>query len=99
MQLDLFLHGRDVMLQNDVVAALLQRDVVNGRKTLELFAAEFPRHEMLSPLSTLLDESFSLLTHMVFEAQRHSIAIRMRCRDFERVEQPRRFRFAFSPHN
>lgn len=57
-------------------------------------------HGTMSPfgrlygLSTLLDESIAVGHHMIFEAQRHSLSIRMRCQDFERVEQPRRFRFA-----
>lgn len=45
-------------------------------------------------LSTLLDDSFASDSHLIFEVQRHSLAIRMRCQDFERVERPRRFRFA-----
>ena len=31
---------------------------------------------------------------LVFEAHLHALAIRMRCRDFERLEQPRRLRLA-----
>jgi hypothetical protein len=54
MQLDLFTHGRDVMLQNDVVAALRERDVERGQKALERFAAEFPNRETIVPLKTLL---------------------------------------------
>ena len=45
-------------------------------------------------VTTLLDDSFAPSTELVFEAQRHSLAIRMNCRDFERVERPRRLRFA-----
>jgi hypothetical protein len=40
MQLDLFTHGRDVMLQNDVIAALRERDAASGRNALERFATE-----------------------------------------------------------
>jgi Ala-tRNA(Pro) deacylase len=45
-------------------------------------------------LTTLVDDSLEAETVMVFEAHVHGIAIRMRCRDFERLEKPRRFRFA-----
>ncbi len=55
MQLDLFMHGRDVMLQNDVIAALRDRDGFAGRKALADLTAEFPRHEILVPLKALLD--------------------------------------------
>ena len=45
-------------------------------------------------LTTLLEESLPLDATIVFESQRHAVAIRMACRDFVRLEQPRRFRFA-----
>lgn len=55
MQLDLFMHGRNVMLQNDVIAALRKRDAVAGRHALAVLAAEFPGEEILTPLTTLLN--------------------------------------------
>jgi Ala-tRNA(Pro) deacylase len=45
-------------------------------------------------LTTLLDASMAPDSTMVFEAGRHVEAIRMTCRDFERLERPRRFHFA-----
>ncbi len=45
-------------------------------------------------MKTLLDTSIALDSMMVFEAGRHVEAIRMTCRDFERLERPRRFPFA-----
>jgi len=45
-------------------------------------------------LCTLLDDSFAPSSQLIFEVQRHYLAIRMRCQDFEMVEQPRRFSFA-----
>ena len=54
MQLDLFSHGRDVMLQNDVAAALRKRNLEGARKALESFTAEFPHHETISLATTLL---------------------------------------------
>jgi Ala-tRNA(Pro) deacylase len=45
-------------------------------------------------LSTILDDAFDPEAIMVFEAHLHGVAIRMRCRDFERLERPRRFCFA-----
>jgi Ala-tRNA(Pro) deacylase len=45
-------------------------------------------------LQTLLDISFDPEVLLVFEAHQHAVAIRMPCRDFERLEKPRRFAFA-----
>ena len=45
-------------------------------------------------IPTILDDSLAADSPIVFEAHVHGIAIRMRCRDFERLEKPRRFRFA-----
>jgi Ala-tRNA(Pro) deacylase len=45
-------------------------------------------------LSTILDARFDPEAPIVFAAHTHAVAIRMRCRDFERLEQPRRFSFA-----
>ncbi len=45
-------------------------------------------------LATLLDESFEPDSIMVFEAHFHAMTIRMSCRDFERLEKPRRLDFA-----
>jgi Ala-tRNA(Pro) deacylase len=39
---------------------------------------------------SLLDNSFEADDLLVFEAHRHVISIRMHCRDFERLEKPRR---------
>jgi Ala-tRNA(Pro) deacylase len=47
-------------------------------------------------LTTLLDASIAPDSEMVFEAGRHVEAIRMTCRDYERLERPRRFHFARS---
>lgn len=44
-------------------------------------------------LTTLLDASIPPESTMVFEAGRHVEAIRMTCRDYERLECPRRFAF------
>jgi len=45
-------------------------------------------------LPSLLDDSFDPEAFLVFEAHLHAVAIRMRCRDFERLENPRRLSFA-----
>lgn len=55
MQLDLFMDGREVILQNDVIAALRARDAIAGRRALTTFATEFPAHEVIAPLSLLLE--------------------------------------------
>ena len=48
-------------------------------------------------LPTLLDDSFDPERALVFEAHSHALAIRLRCRDFERLEKPRRLRLASQP--
>jgi Ala-tRNA(Pro) deacylase len=48
----------------------------------------------LYDLPTLLDDSLDPGDVIVFEGHSHAEAIRMRCRDFERLERPRRLRFA-----
>jgi hypothetical protein len=55
MQLDLFTHSRDVMLQNDVIAALRERDVVKAQQALVVLTAEFPTHEIVGPMTMLLN--------------------------------------------
>jgi Ala-tRNA(Pro) deacylase len=45
-------------------------------------------------LTTLLDASLDADALIVFGAHLHAAAIRMRCRDFERLERPRRLAFA-----
>jgi Ala-tRNA(Pro) deacylase len=42
---------------------------------------------------TILEDSFTSEALLVFEAHQHALAIRMRCRDFERLEKPRRLAF------
>ncbi len=53
-----------------------------------------PPFGTLYGLPTLLDESIPPEAAMVFETHTHVQAIRLRCRDFERLERPRRLRFA-----
>jgi Ala-tRNA(Pro) deacylase len=48
----------------------------------------------LYSLPTILDESLEPDSVMVFEAHFHAVTIRMTCRDFERIEKPRRMNFA-----
>lgn len=45
-------------------------------------------------VTTLLEATLDPQTIIVFEAHLHSMAIRMRCRDFESLEHPRRLAFA-----
>src|SRR5438067_10767073 len=45
-------------------------------------------------LTTLLEASIAPDSEMIFEAGRHVESIRMTCRDFERLEKPRRIPFA-----
>jgi Ala-tRNA(Pro) deacylase len=53
-----------------------------------------PPFGTLYGLPTLLDEGLEADALIVFEVNTHAEAIRMRCRDFERLEQPVRLRFA-----
>ena len=45
-------------------------------------------------LRTLLEDRINPDDLIIFEAQQHHIAVRMLCRDFERLEKPMRCRFA-----
>jgi Ala-tRNA(Pro) deacylase len=53
-----------------------------------------PPFGTLYGLDTLLDDSISPDALMVFETHTHVEAIRLRCRDFESLERPRRLAFA-----
>lgn len=53
-QLDIFEHSRDTVLCNEVAAALEHRDSIGARSAWRAFAAEFPNHESLAPLSALV---------------------------------------------
>jgi len=54
-----------------------------------------PPFGSLYSLPTVLDDSLSPDTLMVFEANTHGEAIRMLCRDYERLVKPQRLRFSF----
>jgi Ala-tRNA(Pro) deacylase len=45
-------------------------------------------------LPTILEATISLDATIVFEAQRHAVAIRMFCRDYVKLEHPERLAFA-----
>ncbi len=48
-------------------------------------------------LETLLEDALDPDALIVFESHMHAEAIRMRCGDYERLERPRRLRFARRP--
>lgn len=54
MQLDLFLHSREVILRNDALAAIQERYAQEGRAALAKLAAEYPGDTFLDPLEILL---------------------------------------------
>ena len=56
-----------------------------------------PPFGTLYGLKTLLDDAIAPDTLIVLETHTHVEAIRLRCRDFERLERPRRLRFASKP--
>jgi Ala-tRNA(Pro) deacylase len=70
--------------------------------TLDELYAYFPDCEygalmpfgQLYGLTTLLEATIPLDETIVFEAQRHAVAIRMQCRDFVNLEHPERLAFA-----
>jgi len=53
-----------------------------------------PPFGMLYGLPTLLEDMLASDAVLVFEGNTHVEAIRLRCRDFERLAQPRRLHFA-----
>ena len=53
-----------------------------------------PPFGRLYGLPTLLEESIPPEAWLVFETHSHMEAVRIRCGDFERLERPRRLRFA-----
>jgi Ala-tRNA(Pro) deacylase len=53
-----------------------------------------PPFGALYGLPVVLDEMLSPESWIVFEGNSHVEAVRMRCRDFEELEKPRRLRFA-----
>jgi Ala-tRNA(Pro) deacylase len=53
-----------------------------------------PPFGTLYGLCTLLEETITPDTPLVFETHTHVQAVRLLCRDFERLERPRRLRFA-----
>src|SRR5919109_2309377 len=52
-QLDLFAHSRTVMLLNDLMDSILERDAAGVRKHLELLRAEAPGHPALNSFGSL----------------------------------------------
>jgi len=54
MQLDLFVHGRDVVLRNDALAALKSRGAVAAEAALAALRMEYPGDRLLGPMTTLL---------------------------------------------
>jgi Ala-tRNA(Pro) deacylase len=57
-----------------------------------------PPFGTLYGLPTVLDESIDRDRPLLFEGHAHGVAVRMRCRDFERHERPRRLAFARPGH-
>ena len=72
--------------------------VATGREVAEVFRdcewGVVPPFGTLYGLPTLLDDSIRPDAFIVIEAHTHVEAIRLRCADFERLEQPRRLAFA-----
>lgn len=66
-QFDLFRDGRDIVLRNDVIAALEKRDAVGARETLRRLTADYPKDTSAPALEILvqsLEQPFSpMLSH------------------------------------
>lgn len=74
MQLDIFEHSRDVMLRNDVVHALEQRDAAMARASWQALATECPQDPSLPSLLVLTEaiEARSQAAFRDHEALRHA---------------------------
>jgi|ERR1051325_780118 Ala-tRNA(Pro) deacylase len=48
-------------------------------------------------LSSILEATIPLDATIVFEAQRHAVAVKMQCRDYVSLERPERLHFACEP--
>lgn len=55
MQFDLFEHSRDVMLRNDALQALEQRDAAPARRALAALQTEYPAEPLLAALQALVN--------------------------------------------
>jgi hypothetical protein len=54
-QLDIFADSRDVMLRNDVLGALVQRDAALAQRRWDVLAAEYPHDPDLAAMRVLID--------------------------------------------
>jgi Ala-tRNA(Pro) deacylase len=79
--------GGTVRLANDLEIANVFRDCEWG---------VVPPFGVLYGLPTIMHETLDPDSMLIFESNTHFEAIRMRCRDFERLEKPRRLRFGVS---
>ncbi|MCY1263979.1 hypothetical protein D9M68_137960 [compost metagenome] len=74
-QLDLFEHSRDVMLRNDVLAALEQRNATAGREALLRLTSEYPNDALAPTLAMLV----GVLEHPVPEPVTSHAVLRDTC--------------------
>jgi hypothetical protein len=70
VQLDIFEHGREVMLRNDAVHALERRDASGSRLAVERLALEYPGDDALPALRTLVEyvQASEIGRHEAFRA-------------------------------
>ncbi len=87
-------------VDTDVLAGQLGGPVrlASDREVSEMFRdcewGVVPPFGALYGLPTILDASMNPDDTLIFEANSHAEAVRLSCRDFERLERPRRLRFA-----
>lgn len=76
MQLDIFDHGRDLMLRNDVLAALERRDLAAAQAARQDLLEEYPDDASLAPLARLIEAlqhspGPAFASHDAVQAARH----------------------------
>lgn len=87
-------------VDTDILAAYLDGPVrlATADELAEMFRdcewGVVPPFGTLYGVATLLEDSLAEDDWIVFEANGHMEAVRLLCRDFERLERPRRLRFA-----
>lgn len=84
MQLDIFEHGRDVMLRNDAVVALLRRDAAAAAAACGRLAEAFPDDRDLADLRTLC----GAIAAVAAEALESHEALHRACRDLDEILVP-----------
>lgn len=84
MQLDIFEHGRDVMLRHDAIVALLRRDAAAAGAACDRLAEAFPQDASLADLRALA----GILAPAAVDPLEDHEALRRACRRLDEVSAP-----------